>query len=688
MSERRLLRKTRMFLSLALLSLAWLAALRFSAPHAAAAPAQADLEAEPAYLNPSELRLSPDGSALYVVCEGADVLIVVDTRTGSVTGRVPVGRKPRSLALSPDAKTIYVSNEWDDTVSEIDAESLKVRRTLPTGWGPVGVVTDAAGKFLYVANHIADNISVIDLDSGREVKRLAAHRSPHHLTRSHDGRRIYVSNLLPHLGPYDQPPVSELTILDAARQVVRERVLIPGVIVLRHIAEAPAAQGGYLIVPMVRPKNLGPLIRVEQGWVVTHGMAIVYPGSAETDSERGTRVVQVLLDDIDYYYADGYGAAFTPDGHSALVSASGANVVSVVETSRLKAFLEKALSAEKDSGRNFAEARRSATAFPEGRITYAGGSAKPHVPGLPAELEWLANRIDSALNFVTHRIPTGSDPRAIVVSPDGRTAYVANRLDDSISVLDLANAKPVKTFDLGGPKRITQRRRGERLFNDASYCLQGQFSCATCHPNNHVDGLAWNLETPQLGRDRVDNRTLRGIADTAPFKWNAHNPDLATQCGPRIARFLFRSEGFNPEELRAIISFLNSIPLPPNRHRRPEGELTEAQERGRQIYFREFTNDGAPIPVQNRCATCHPLDSKGTNRLVADVGSANEYDTITAFDVPQLERVYESAPYLHNGQAKSLEEIWTVFNDHDRHGVTSDLRKEQLTDLIEFLKTL
>jgi cytochrome c peroxidase len=58
------------------------------------------------------------------------------------------------------------------------------------------------------------------------------------------------------------------------------------------------------------------------------------------------------------------------------------------------------------------------------------------------------------------------------------------------------------------------------------------------------------------------------------------------------------------------------------------------------------------------------------------------------FDVPQLDRVYESAPYLHNGQALTLEEIWTVYNNQDAHGVTSDMRKEQLNELIEYLKTL
>jgi cytochrome c peroxidase len=47
-----------------------------------------------------------------------------------------------------------------------------------------------------------------------------------------------------------------------------------------------------------------------------------------------------------------------------------------------------------------------------------------------------------------------------------------------------------------------------------------------------------------------------------------------------------------------------------------------------------------------------------------------------------------TAPYLHDGSARTLEEIWTVFNPKDTHGVTNDLQKDELNDLIEYLKTL
>jgi len=619
---------------------------RISSPLAAPLSPQSVTPTEPAYLTPVEIKLSADGKKLYVVCEGNDSVLAVDTQTKHVVGRAPVGHKPRSLALSPDGKTLYVSNEESDTVSELDAATLAVKRTLKTGWGPVGLIPDRSGKTLYVANSIADSVALIDVASGAEIKRFSTHRYPEQVVLSRDGQRVYVSNVLPHLGPYDQPPVSELLALDTTKQVVAERILIPGAIELRHIAEAPLRLGEYLLVACVRPKNLGPLIQVNQGWMMTHSMAVVRPPRNAPAGEGQSKVTQVLLDDVDYYFAGNDGVAFTPDGRRALVTSSDADIVSILDTIRLARRLQQ----------------------------------------VPAEE--LANRLDSAVTFVVKRLPTGHNPTSVAVSPDSRWAYIANRLDDSVTVVDLAQGKVASAIDLGGPKEITLMRRGEQMFHAAKFCFQGQFACSTCHPNSHLDGLSWNLETPQLGRDRVANRTLRGIRETAPYKWNGKNPDLATQCGPRIAKFLFRSEGFNTQELEALLTYINYIPLAPNRHLAPNGELSEAQERGKTIFYRQYTNDGRVIPVYNRCDTCHPTETHYTARISTDVASATQYDTNGMFDIPQLDRVYEDAPYMHNGEALTLEEIWTVYNNQDTHGVTSDMSKEQLNDLIEFLKTL
>jgi len=57
------------------------------------------------------------------------------------------------------------------------------------------------------------------------------------------------------------------------------------------------------------------------------------------------------------------------------------------------------------------------------------------------------------------------------------------------------------------------------------------------------------------------------------------------------------------------------------------------------------------------------------------------------FDVPHLTNIADSAPYLHNGAAQTLDEIWTRFNMVNRHGATADLTRQQLNDLIAYIKS-
>ena len=602
------------------------------------------------YLSPVSLKLSPDGKRLYVVCEESDVVLSLNTQTRQVVGRLKVGHKPEGIAVSPDGKSLYVTNEWSNTVTEIDADSFRVRRTLETGWGPVGVTTGRVGKVLYVANTLGDDVSVIDLATGKEIKRLNAGHFPEYLALSRDGTQVYVSSLLARVEPYNQPPVSQLTVIDTRRQVVSNHLEVPGVLQLRHIAEVPQRAGNYLLIPFMRPHNLVPLIQIQQGWYLTHGMAIVRPPRSGSPGKQKSQVMEVSLDGIDHSYADGFGAASTPDGRYALVTASGADIVSIIDTRKLDQFMAQ-------------------------------------VP--PSEPDLLADRLDASHQFVAARVRTGRNPTAVVVSPDGRFAYIANRMDDTVSVVDMRQLKVSTTIDLGGPKVTTAIRNGERLFYDASYCYQGQMACATCHPHGGLsDGLAWSLETPQLGRDDVENRTLLAIADTSPFKWNGMNPDLATQDGPRTAMYIFRSQGFSPTGVKDLVAFIDSLKLPPNPHVAADGQLTETQEMGREIFFRTKTNDGKLIPIQDRCYYCHAPLTHYTSRVRMDVGTATKYDTIQQFDIPQLEGVYMRPPYLHNGEALTLEEIWTKFNPEDKHGITSDMNKVQLNELIEFLKTL
>jgi len=229
-------------------------------------------------------------------------------------------------------------------------------------------------------------------------------------------------------------------------------------------------------------------------------------------------------------------------------------------------------------------------------------------------------------------------------------------------------------------------RRGERVFTSAAYTFQHQFSCRSCHPDGHVDGLSYDFDGDGIGDNLLDNRSLMGVSGTGPFKWNGKNPSLEIQCGPRFAKVLMRTDPFPPKALHDLTTFINS--LPPSRVARPsDGKLTSSQQRGRAIFFAVQTPDGKVIPRERRCNTCHrpPLY---TVRASFDVGTKGPYDTTEAFDTPHLLGIAASAPYLHDGRAQALEELWTLYNTNDLHGVSSYMNKIQLNDLVEFLKTL
>jgi cytochrome c peroxidase len=63
-------------------------------------------------------------------------------------------------------------------------------------------------------------------------------------------------------------------------------------------------------------------------------------------------------------------------------------------------------------------------------------------------------------------------------------------------------------------------------------------------------------------------------------------------------------------------------------------------------------------------------------------------DDSILFDTPHLNNIYASPPYLHDGRASTLEEIWTKYGKEDKHGVVNDMTKNQLNDLVDYLKSL
>jgi len=591
------------------------------------------------YVSPYKMDISRDGNTLYVIGQESNELVLVDAHEGTVLEKIPVGLKPHTVSLSPDGQMAYVSNQWADNIYLIDLESHRVVDTLVGGAGPAGMLISQDGKQLWSVNSYSNNISVFNLENMQERRRLKAGNNPVSIAISPDESEIYVSSRRSVDVPHMTHPLTELTVTDAKYQRVKDRRMFKDAYIMETVDVTPS--GDLVLATLIRPKNLIPTVQIERGWMMTQGLGII-------ERESG-RMVQLLLDEPNAFYADPFGLVITPDGKRAFVSHGAVNMVTAIDLDELRKVLAEA---------------------PD------------------EELEDYANHLGLSSRYVIDRIPTGANPKGMVISPDGKLLYVAERLDDRIAVIDTESLETVQTIGLEGPKRRTPARHGRQVLNNAKGTFQNQYACYTCHPDVHEDGLVYNMAGTDMGRNLANVQTLRDIGDIPPYKWNGKNQTIYKQDGMRFSTILTRNEAFTYKELDVLVAYIiTDNPNPPNLRFNPHGELTAAQERGKEIFYRDMDNYGNEIPEDNRCYTCHP-PPYFTNMEMTDVGTLADSDDPMKFDVPQLNNVYESGPYLHDGKAPTLEEIWTMYNDYDEHGVANDMTKDQLNDLVEYLKSI
>jgi YVTN family beta-propeller protein len=588
------------------------------------------------YLSPINTCINTEGTRLYVLSQDADLLLEVDLSTYKVISKIPVGWRPHSVALSKDQKMAFVSNQWDNNIYYVDLSTNKVVDTVQTGGGPAGIALSNDGKLLYIANTYTNNISVIDVAERQEIRRLTAGNFPTNVAVSPINDFVYVSSQRTVPIEFRAEPQTEVTLLNAANQRVADRKYFNSAHIMENIAVTPS--GDMAITTLIRPKNNVPSAQIERGWMINHGIGIIL---------NDGRMAQLLLDEPNDFYPDPFDVVIHPNGKTAYVSHSGVDIVSVINLDKIRILLAEASD---------------------------------------EDLKVYANHLGLSSEYVVARIKTGANPKGLAISSDGKFVYVVERMDDRVSVIDTEQLQVVQSIDLGGPRRVTLTREGGKLFNHAAHTFHNQYSCYTCHPDGHEDGLTYDLTGS--GRDLANVQTLRDLNGTAPFKWIGTNQSVYKQCGMRFSMFVTRTESFSPENLDAVVAYImRELTHPPNIHRLPNGELTEAQKRGKAIFERDLTTDGREIPVKDRCITCHSGPNY-SNYEMADVGTLKDNDNPTLFDSPNLNNVYESAPYLHDGSAATLEEIWTKFNDHDQHGYANDMTKDQLNDLVEYLKSL
>jgi len=130
-------------------------------------------------------------------------------------------------------------------------------------------------------------------------------------------------------------------------------------------------------------------------------------------------------------------------------------------------------------------------------------------------------------------------------------------------------------------------------------------------------------------------------------------------------------------DLDALAAYVNSLAtLPDSPHRAADGTLTSNAEAGRAL----FLGQG--------CSSCH-VGSSYTDSLRHDVGTiqpssgSGSWQPLpgVGFDTPTLLGLWSTAPYLHNGQAPTLDDVLLI----PGHGSSSTLSSEQRALLVDYL---
>ena len=608
-------------------------------------------------LGPSALIASKDGKRLFVANADAKQIAVVDVAGRKVARSIPLPAEPTGLALSTDGSKLYVTCAAPQgTVCVIDTASSTVAATLPAGYGATGVAVTPDGKQLYVCNRFQNNVSVLDLASNREITRVPVTREPVGAVITPDGKTVFVINLLPLALSDSYDVAANVTAIDTATKRPAAIRLPNGSSSVRGICVSP--DGRYVYVVHILARYQMPTTQLERGWMNTNAMTII-------DASARKLINTVLLDDVDLGAANPWGVTTTQDGKQVLVTHFGTHELSVIDAGGMLAKLAQIDAGAAAEAQKAAQAAKDKKGPPTANL-YAA-SASPAPADIPNDLAFLVG--------LRQRIKLdGIGPRGVAAI--GSNVYIAEHYSDTLCVLDLESKanKPTTQIALGPKPELTVRRRGERLFFDATICFQHWQSCGSCHPDARVDGFNWDLLNDGLGNPK-NTRNMLDVFRGGPTMSLGVRENAATAIRAGITHILFTVQ---PEETaEAIGEYLKALQPVPSPYL-VDGKLSPAAERGKKIFFDATVG----------CAKCHP-EPVYCDKKSHFVASTGKYDKPTdKFNTPRLTECWRTAPYMHDGHYLTIKELLIQGKHGAKGGDPSKLSEKDFDDLAEFVNSL
>ncbi|MDR2954963.1 MAG: YVTN family beta-propeller repeat-containing protein [Prevotella sp.] len=277
-------------------------------------------------------------------------------------------------------------------------------------------------------------------------------------------------------------------------------------------------------------------------------------------------------------------------------------------------------------------------------------------------------KLDYDLTFlygIRTRIPIeGNGPRAI--------ALFSNQLIIPTYFSDILNFVDTDSYEVNhiniNPNRVeTRENLGEKYFNDAAKCFQNWQSCNGCHPGDgRMDGMNWDLMNDGIGNPKncksllfshvTPKCMISGIRDSA---------EIAVRAGYKHIQFYDIDE----ESAACVDDYLKSLRPVPSPYL-INGELSEKAKEGKKVF------------EKLDCGACHS-GPYYTDLKMHRIGNDIEFEA--GWDTPTLKEVWRTAPYLFDGRAGTMKEVFSVH----KHGIKDKkVSNKEIEALSEYVNSL
>ena len=560
------------------------------------------------HLGIADLKILENNNILLISKKNQKLQLI--NKEGKELFKWDLKEQPTGIFVKNDLAYVTTSH-YVGRVYIINLNNNKIEQSFTVGMGARCPVVSDDSHFLYVCCQFENEIAQIDLRT-KKIKKIKGIREPYNCVLTNNDTQLFVTNFLPD-GKADLEIVTSKVISINVPKFTQKKVIpLPnGSNALRGLCKS--FDGKYIFIS----HNLGrfqvPTSQLQQGWMNTNAVSVI-------DTENTCFKCTFLADEPQH----GCGGIWDIkcNEKSMYISHSGIHKISVIDYPAMIDRLEKTENLE----------------------------------GLSYDLRFLTN-------LRKFYAVEGNGPRSLELNDN--KLYAVNYFTDNINVFNI-NDGSYENMPLNVNYVETEVNKGERLFNDATYCFQGWQSCNGCHPGDaRTDGLNWDLLNDGIGNPK-NCKSLLYSHETPPSMISGIRPSAEIAVRAGFVHIQFTT--INEEDAQAVDEYLKSLTPLPSPYLMKDGSLSPLAREGKQVF------------MQLNCNSCHS-GKHYTDQSKAKIG---DIEFPEGWDTPTLKEVWRTAPYLHDGSAEDLNELFQVH----KHGIEVKISKKERMALVEYVNSL